>query len=360
MSEPTHIVVTCPRCGHQNWFAQPYPYHAGYSQQGFLYNETGTCTLTWSTFDHEYAALTGGHQPWALSQAEQQSLEERLPLSPDGSRWSFRDPARCLHCRAPISGPVTDTVYYLRYPCAVDRDLRRTWGAGLRGFLRRAASVAPWSTRDVWLGLLMAVVLSGVMYGLAYLLLYLVRPAGDAWAAVFSGLAEVVLLTPVWWFARHRRHATLRQLGFRKFGGTWLAAGIGLLVSFYIFNGFYAYLLSLFGLQMQRDLTPTMHELSTPWPLVFAVVVLAPFAEEVFFRGFLFNGLRARMQWPWAALVSAALFAAAHLDPLFFLPAFALGFIFALVYQKTDSVWPGTILHFLVNSLAMAIVLSRL
>jgi uncharacterized protein len=103
---------------------------------------------------------------------------------------------------------------------------------------------------------------------------------------------------------------------------------------------------------------PVFGELATPWPLVFSVVIVAPLVEETFFRGFVFNGLRGRMHWAWAAAISAALFAAAQLELLFFLPAFALGFLFAFLYQRSNSIWPGMALHFVLNSIAMIVVLT--
>jgi membrane protease YdiL (CAAX protease family) len=36
-----------------------------------------------------------------------------------------------------------------------------------------------------------------------------------------------------------------------------------------------------------------------------------------------------------------------------------LGFLFAFVYQKAGSIWPGIILHAIVNGLAMAVALSQ-
>ena len=214
--------------------------------------------------------------------------------------------------------------------------------------------------RDVWLGVLFAVVLMGLAYGAAYLLLYLlVDPNVDLWLALFSAVLELVLLVPVWWFVKRKYHVPLaKALGFRRFKPWWLAVAVGLLIAYFVFNAYYAAILAALGLEMQRDVGPTLRELSSPWPLVFSIVILAPLVEEVFFRGFVFNGLRGRMDWWWAAVISGALFAAAHLDPLFLLPAFLMGFLFAFLYQKTNSIWPGMIVHFLVNSLAMIVALA--
>ena len=52
----------------------------------------------------------------------------------------------------------------------------------------------------------------------------------------------------------------------------------------------------------------------------------------------------------YALLFSSAIFAAAHLDPVSLVPTFILGLVFSYVYHRSNSVWPGVILHFLVNA----------
>jgi hypothetical protein len=79
-------------------------------------------------------------------------------------------------------------------------------------------------------------------------------------------------------------------------------------------------------------------------------VVLAPIVEETFFRGFLFAGFRQHYGYNKAALLSSAIFAAAHLESSIFVPTFVLGLIFSYLYQKSNSVFPGMIMHFLVNA----------
>ena len=112
--------------------------------------------------------------------------------------------------------------------------------------------------------------------------------------------------------------------------------------------------------QLYPDLVPTSvpDEMTAPdvRVLSFVIVVLAaPIVEEIFFRGFLFRGLLAtRGLWP-AALISAALFAATHLDPSLFGPAFIAGMLFALVYWRTGSVWPTILAHTAQNAIAFAL-----
>jgi hypothetical protein len=86
------------------------------------------------------------------------------------------------------------------------------------------------------------------------------------------------------------------------------------------------------------------------------VSVVAPVAEEFFFRGFLFTALRRWVGWVGGALLSGAVFAAIHVGSLdaVFLPALLLlGFLLALVYKQTGSLLPCMALHAVNNSLAM-------
>ncbi|MEW6406925.1 MAG: CPBP family intramembrane glutamic endopeptidase, partial [Chloroflexota bacterium] len=64
-----------------------------------------------------------------------------------------------------------------------------------------------------------------------------------------------------------------------------------------------------------------------------------------------------RMGWLQAGLLSSAIFALGHLDPAAFIPTFILGFTFAYLFHRTSSLWPGMILHFLVNSFGMCLAL---
>lgn len=219
----------------------------------------------------------------------------------------------------------------------------------------------PWSTRDVWLGVIAAALLVAAAWAVAYTLrAFSLKPDADLWVALFPTLFELLFLVPVWWFSIRKYHASLKTLGFVNFKFSVLAVGIGMLLVFYLFNGFYALLLRDFGLRMQTDLTPVLQGLSSPWPLFVTIVVVAPVVEETFFRGFVFAGLRPRYDWRWAAAMSAALFAAAHMSITFFIPSFILGYLFAYLYQRSNSIWPGMILHVLVNAFALSVVYVRM
>ena len=89
----------------------------------------------------------------------------------------------------------------------------------------------------------------------------------------------------------------------------------------------------------------------------FLVCVVAPVAEELFFRGFLFGALRKR-GLPIAALVSGVTFGLAHVasSPIgFIVPLATLGVILALLYERTGSLYPSIALHALNNSIAFGV-----
>jgi hypothetical protein len=117
------VTITCTSCGHKNGFEQPYPYHAGFANQGFLYNDDGNLALVWSSFDPAYEALVGRKHPWTLRADEQACFERALLPAPAGGRWRFINSARCMKCASPISGPMSQTIYYVRYPGSIVTDL---------------------------------------------------------------------------------------------------------------------------------------------------------------------------------------------------------------------------------------------
>ena len=115
----------------------------------------------------------------------------------------------------------------------------------------------------------------------------------------------------------------------------------------------YSVVLDIFGLRVQADLAPLFSELGSPWWFLLAGVVVAPIVEEVFFRGFVFAGLRNRYEWKKAAVISSALFALTHLQLTAFIPIFILGYIFSVLYQRSNSIVPAILMHILTNGLAL-------
>ncbi len=88
--------------------------------------------------------------------------------------------------------------------------------------------------------------------------------------------------------------------------------------------------------------------------------VVAPFAEELAFRGLLFPWLRHRLGVPGAAVLSALCFAVLH-GTVVLVPALTLvGIAFAVIYQRCGSLWPAIVAHGAFNSTMIVILYAAL
>ena len=103
--------------------------------------------------------------------------------------------------------------------------------------------------------------------------------------------------------------------------------------------------------------------------VVLSLVVLAPLFEEIAFRGLIFGWARQRLGFVESALFSALVFAAFHsayidnLGPFWGLRAmamsFTLGFLSALLFERTGSLIAPTALHALFNVQAVMPLLTE-
>jgi membrane protease YdiL (CAAX protease family) len=93
-----------------------------------------------------------------------------------------------------------------------------------------------------------------------------------------------------------------------------------------------------------------------PFAVLFAIVI-APVAEEMFFRGFLFHGLWARLGLWGGAFLSGLAFGAIHVtgaDKLGLVIPFAvIGALFARLVAKTGSLWNAIVAHMIFNAIGV-------
>lgn len=93
-------------------------------------------------------------------------------------------------------------------------------------------------------------------------------------------------------------------------------------------------------------------------PLALLVVVVAPFVEELLFRGVLLSALLRRLHVGWAVAISSLLFALIHLPGLNFqwyglAELFLLALVLAALRLGSRSIWPAVLAHALHNGLAI-------
>ena len=94
--------------------------------------------------------------------------------------------------------------------------------------------------------------------------------------------------------------------------------------------------------------------------MLLLVGIVAPIVEEVFFRGVVYGWLRSRLPLVGAVVISAAVFAAAHVIPILLPALFVIGIILALAYELSRSLWIAIILHAIQNSLTVTLIFVAL
>jgi len=215
----------------------------------------------------------------------------------------------------------------------------------------KAAYAVPWSIGDTWLGVVLLILLSVGM--LTALYLGVNRQIMQSVGVLFL---ELIYLLPVALiFAWRRIH--WKYLGFGKFTLNVVGIGCGLLIGGYAIIILHNAILYVFGINAQGDqIFEIFNQLESPVWFFVTGAVIAPLVEEIFFRGFLFQGFRQKYGWLPALLLSSAIFGAAHLDPVSLIPTFVLGCVLAYMYHRSNSVWPGILFHAAINSFSLCTV----
>lgn len=87
-----------------------------------------------------------------------------------------------------------------------------------------------------------------------------------------------------------------------------------------------------------------------------ALVIIAPVAEEVIFRGYLYGNLRKNISVWWAIIITSVLFGFVHGAWNLAIDTFALSVVLCLLREKTGSLWSPILLHMAKNGLAFYIL----
>jgi len=94
----------------------------------------------------------------------------------------------------------------------------------------------------------------------------------------------------------------------------------------------------------------------------FLIVAVAPITEEIFFRGFMFAGLRRRLPFVAAAAVSAGLWGLFHYTGAgtwgVVVQLAVFGIALSWLYERTGSIWPPIAVHAVNNAIAFSILTS--
>ncbi|ARD47994.1 CPBP family intramembrane glutamic endopeptidase [Sporosarcina sp. P33] len=176
---------------------------------------------------------------------------------------------------------------------------------------------------------------------------------GFAWTLfITQGIASLLIAVML---LRNKRFIPVFKGKPSGFGGIllWGVLGFFLAMAGQIIG---AAVESAFGVTAGSENTEMLSNIAKTAPIIiFAMVLFAPFLEEVVFRRIIFGGLYTKTNFWVAAIVSAIVFAAVHNELQHLLMYLMPGLAFAFVYYKTKRLLTPMIAHFLMNSFVTAV-----
>ena len=198
-------------------------------------------------------------------------------------------------------------------------------------------------------------------FGLILFFMLLIDSLGgnlDTATFVFAIILELLLLLAAWIFGPYRYGGSIQALGFRApLPGTASLPWLVLLASLFLASVYIAIVSAIGVGALEPPALPTeVVETNLDRLVMFVLVVLlAPLAEETFFRGFLLPVLVSRWGFLWGAGLTSLLFGVTHGDLGMIVPAFATGMLLAWLYYRTRSLWSCLLAHGAQNSLAFVL-----
>jgi hypothetical protein len=214
-----------------------------------------------------------------------------------------------------------------------------------------------WGPRDIIFALLLALGAGFVLVSVIVAPVEVAVGSNDDPVVLTAGLVATLLFDGALFgsaavFSVVRYRCSWGTLGLRLPGRKEFWRGLGTAVTAQVMVAVYAGLIQLLGLDALlpgTNVPEKLFEERLVLPLVgVATVLVAPLAEETFFRGFVFAGLR-RYGFFWAALVSGLLFSAAHVSLGGLIPLALVGMLFAWSYSRTGSLWTSIYAHLIFN-----------
>ncbi len=203
-------------------------------------------------------------------------------------------------------------------------------------------------------GLAAATILWGAGPGAAQTMVY-----------VGVGIEAAALTGAVFLVGPRRRDVNWRGFGLRPITPRWVAASVGLGALCAVLAGItIASIQTLLDRPVSSPQLPFLAPGGFSWIALGAMMalagVLAPFGEELFFRGLLYRWLRQRWGVPAGVGLSSLLFGAIHGFAEVAVGAFLVGVVLALVFERSRSLWTCAIVHAIFNCTSITFMFAQL
>ena len=207
---------------------------------------------------------------------------------------------------------------------------------------------------------------------LAMLIMESYTTALDSNVWFLSALTTIAALLILWFFFNRKDYDFKEYFRFTKapvkaiataalLGLSWFFLTNGVLsavqeVLFMLLDKLFAYLeqvaINDFSpvIDMFYEILETMNQMYDGVGMfTIAAIFGAPLIEEIVFRAGPLTHLNKKMPTFWAVMLTSALFAFAHGNPVQMIYTFVLGLFAGFLFVKTDSIYPSIVCHFVFN-----------
>ncbi|PAV27678.1 CPBP family intramembrane metalloprotease [Virgibacillus profundi] len=187
-------------------------------------------------------------------------------------------------------------------------------------------------------------------------LLYLLTPLGENDAVIYWSIFSfllgliivLIIMKPDMKTPSHRNAASTGSIVLWSILGVFMAyfsQGIAALIE-----------IELLGIEAGSENTQLIMNVTRATPLFMIIpMFIAPILEEIIFRKIIFGSFYKKMNFFFAALLSAVVFGIIHGEPQHILIYASMGFVFAFLYVKTKRIIVPIIVHMAMNSIVVLV-----
>lgn len=176
----------------------------------------------------------------------------------------------------------------------------------------------------------------------------------DLYAGTLMGLTiAITLILSVYFIALRPKKLSWSEVGIKTF--TVKDWKVIVIFSIILMVGavLIMVLTNFFGNSWENSKTEAIQQNVNFFKVLIAFIsaaIISPIYEEIFYRGFLYRWFRTRIGFIGAILLSSIIFTIIHIPTYNVMPVnFFSGIIFALAYERTNSIWPSVMIHGLTN-----------
>lgn len=126
--------------------------------------------------------------------------------------------------------------------------------------------------------------------------------------------------------------------------------------------GLKEWLVARLGEEQKQEIVNEMinaNELTKKLTLIIGACVIAPVAEEIIFRGYLYPVVKRYTEPVMAALFTGVIFGAIHGNVWAVIPLAIFGVLLAVLYEKSGSIWACILCHALFNGINTFFMLNH-